>query len=148
MPADYHIEDRINGFLKFFKEFPKFKIKVYELKGNSSTKVQHRICQKVISENNDLRGSFVPHAITHRFADYMKSLSLNEKVYIIAYDLIDENIKSLKEGAIDFAISQQSERQGYETLYSMYRYVVLKEHVEQKNIMQVEYSHKRKYWLL
>jgi len=52
--------------------------------------------------------------------------------------LIDENIKSLKDGGIDFLISQQSERQGYESLYSIYRYVVLKEPVEQKNMMQVD----------
>jgi LacI family transcriptional regulator len=113
LPMDYHIEDRINGFLAFFKEFPKFKIILYELNGNSSAKVQRRICQRVISENNDLRGIFVPHAITHRIADYLKSQLLNEKVYLIGYDLIDQNIKSLKEGGIDFLISQQSERQGY-----------------------------------
>jgi len=40
--------------------------------------------------------------------------------------------------AIDFLIIQQSDRKSYESLYSLYRHVILKGPVAQKNMIQVD----------
>lgn len=138
LPEDYHIDDRVNGFLSYCKKCPEIVTKVYEVDGNKSNDVRNEIFQKIIFENDKLNGIFVTNASTHQIAEYIKSRSLGEKIHIIGYDLIEENIRYLREGVIDFLISQQSEKQGYEGIYSLYRYVVLKEAVEKKIMMQLD----------
>ncbi len=138
LPEDYHIDARVNGFLSYCQSYPEIEAKVYELEGNKRANIRHKIFRKIIAENRGLRGIFVSNATTHMTAEYIKSLSLQEKIHIIGYDLIEENIKYLKEGLIDFLISQQSERQGYEGIYALYRHIVLKEQVERKIMMQLD----------
>jgi LacI family transcriptional regulator len=138
LPEDYHIDDRTNGFLFFCKNRPGIEAKVYELDAHKSLSIRNALFKRIILENQDLRGIFVTNASTHQVAEFIKSQSLPEKIYIIGYDLIEENIHYLKEGIIDFLISQQSERQGYEGLYSLYRHVVLKAPIEKKVMMQID----------
>ena len=138
LPEDYHIDDRVNGFLSFCRRCPHIESKVYEIDGNKSGEVRNKIFKRIISENNKLRGIFVTNASTHQIAEYIKSQSLQGKIHIIGYDLIEENIRYLRDGVIDFLISQQSEKQGYEGLYSLYRHVVLKVPVEKKIMMQLD----------
>jgi len=138
LPEDYHIDDRTNGFSFFCKNCPGVKSKVYELDAHKSQSIRNALFKRIVFENQDLRGIFVTNASTHQVAEFIKSQSLPEKIYIIGYDLIEENIHYLKEGVIDFLISQQSERQGYEGLYSLYRHVVLKAPIEKKVMMQID----------
>jgi LacI family transcriptional regulator len=138
LPEDYHIDDRVNGFLSFCRKCPEIESKVYEIDGNKSKAVRQKVFKRIVSENDRLKGIFVTNASTHLVAEYINSRHLPEKVHIIGYDLIEENIHYLREGVIDFLISQQSEKQGYEGIYSLYRHVVLKEAVEKKIMMQLD----------
>ena len=54
---------------------------------------------------------------------------LKTDIKVVGYDLIEKNVRYLKSGVIDILISQQSERQGYQALYMLFRHVVLKEKV-------------------
>jgi len=138
LPEDYHIDDRVNGFLSYCKKCPEVITRVYEVDGNKSNDVRNEIFQKIIDENSTLNGIFVTNASTHQTAEFIKSQSLGGKIHIIGYDLIEENVRYLREGVIDFLISQQSEKQGYEGIYCLYRHVVLKEAVEKKIMMQLD----------
>lgn len=138
LPEDYHINDRVDGFLSYCEKCPDFETKVYDIDGGWSSDERNKVFQRIISENENLRGIFISNASTHQIAEFIKSRSLQLKIHIIGYDLIEDNIKYLREGVIDFLISQQSEKQGYEGIYSLYRYIVLKEPVEKKNMMQLD----------
>lgn len=138
LPEDYHIEDRVNGFLSFCKKCPELEVKVYEIDGNSPPHVQKKVFSSIFKENSDLRGIFVSNASTHHVAEFIKNNPPAKKVHLIGYDPIDENKKYLKKGIIDFLISQQSEKQGYEGLMALYRHVVLKLPVEKKIMMQLD----------
>jgi LacI family transcriptional regulator len=138
LPEDYHINDRVSGFLSYFDNCPNISIKVYELDTGISVDVRNQMFKKIISDNDNLHGIFVTNATTHQVAEYVKSQLLQKRIHIIGYDLIEDNIKLLKSGVIDFLISQQSENQGYEGLYVLYRHVVLKQKVEKKVLMQLD----------
>ncbi|MHB8094572.1 MAG: sugar ABC transporter substrate-binding protein [Candidatus Aminicenantales bacterium] len=142
LPEDYHINDRVSGFLTYCRHCPEVQAKVYELDGHREARTRLRTFAQILTENADLKGIFVSNATTHQIADYIRSNSLQEKVHVIGYDLIDENIRGLKDGVIDFLISQQSERQGYEGLYALYRHVVLREKVEKNVMMQLDIATK------
>ena len=57
---------------------------------------------------------------------------------MIGYDLVDENIRLLREGAIDFLISQRPGRQGYLGILVLYRHVVLNETVDRTIMMPID----------
>lgn len=138
LPEDIHIDDRVNGFLTYYRSCPDKETKVYEIDGNKNRNIRNKIFGKIIAENKDLKGIFVTNASTHLVAEFLNSHSGPKEIYIIGYDLVEDNIKYLKEGRIDCLISQQSEKQGYEGLYALYRHVVLKEKVPKNIMMQID----------
>lgn len=140
LPEDYHIEDRVNGFLAYFHDFPSVPVRVYEMPGNVEKEGSEKLIKKILSDHPDLGGIFVTNANTHKIGEAIKSLGLppENRIHLIGYDVIENNVRLLKEGIIDFLISQQSERQGFEGISNLYRYVVLKEPIEKKIIMQLD----------
>ncbi len=138
LPKDYHIDDRVKGFLAFCERCPHVTSEVYEVDGDKGHRANGRIFGRIFQDHPDLTGIFVTNASTHTAAAYVKSRSRAGKIRVIGYDLIDENVRYLREGVIDFLISQQPERQGYEGIYALYRHVILKEPVPKKVMMQID----------
>ena len=128
-PDDYHILERADGFHSFFEEIKDYSIETYNLKPCTKDSFDH-LMEKIVSEQKDLVGIFVTNASTHFAAEYLKNRLKDRKIYLIGYDLIEENVRYLKDGIIDFIINQKAETQGYKGIYALYRKVVLKEPVE------------------
>ena len=124
-PADDHIEERINGFLQACRR-GRMKAHVFDLDGNRGGDARRRAFRKAIGRVPRLRGIFVTNATTNQIAALVKAEGLAGKVHVIGYDPIEENVRWMREGIIDFLISQQSGRQGYEGIQALYRHVVLK----------------------
>lgn len=138
LPQDYHIEDRVSGFNHYCRKCERITTKIYTVDGHWDARFRIRIFKKICEENRDLRGIYVTNASTHHIAEYVKNHLLQTKVHIIGYDLIDNNVSLLKQGWIDFLISQQPEKQGYEGIYTLYRYVLLDEAVKKKIMMPLD----------
>ncbi len=137
LPEDYHIDERLNGFLTYSRQNG-LTTRVFEIDGNRSGETRRRAFQKALAQTPDVRGVFVTNATTNQIASYVKSQGLQGKIHIIGYDPIEENVRLMREGVIDFLISQQSDRQGYEGIRALYRHVVLKMPVESKIMMQID----------
>jgi len=137
-PKDFHIDDRVRGFQAYCRRCPGLTSEIYEIERNGNPAAGARIVRRIFARHPDLVGIFVSNASTHRAAACVQSWGRGGKVHIIGYDLIDENVRWLREGVIDFLISQQPERQGYEGIYTLYRHVVLKEPVPKKVTMQID----------
>jgi LacI family transcriptional regulator len=138
LPKDFHIDERVRGFLTYCRRCAHITSEVTEVDGDESHDAFVRKFDRIFRQHPDLRGIFVTNASTHRAAAYVESRAAAGKVHVIGYDLIDENVRYLREGAVDFLISQQPERQGYEGIYALYRHVVLKEPVPKKVTMQID----------
>lgn len=138
LPKDFHIDDRVRGFLTYCRQCPQVTSGIYEADGDESHGAADRVFARIFRQHPDLRGIFVSNANTHRAAAYVAARSSAGQVHVIGYDLIDENVRYLREGVVDFLISQQPERQGYEGIITLYRHVVLKEPVPKKVTMQID----------
>ena len=57
---------------------------------------------------------------------------------LVGYDLIEENIKYLEEGVIDFLICQKPEDQGYRSIQAMFNYILMKKTVERVNYSPID----------
>ncbi len=138
LPEDYHIAERIQGFLQGSIDWPGFEVLVIDIDGNWPLGKTETELEAFYRHHQDLAGLFVTNAMTHKVAEWWKKKSVQDKVILIGYDPIPKNVRLLKEKVIDFLISQQSERQGYEGIYSLFRKVVLGEKVREKVMMQID----------
>ncbi len=138
LPGDYHIDDRVNGFLSFCRKCPHVTTGIVEIGGHGDPGRGRKALEGLLGKRRDLKGVFVTNAATHLAAASLKSCGLGRKVALIGYDLVPENVRYLREGLINFLISQQPERQGYEGITTLYRHVLLKEPVERKIDMQLD----------
>ena len=136
-PRDYHIEERIRGFQAFFKGNSNVRTKIFIVDAREKNSYC-KATEEILSKNSNIIGIFTPNARSFEVAEYMRKTELSEKISLIGYDLVEKNISLLRDGSIDFLISQRSDRQGYESLYSLYRSVILKERVEPKITMPLD----------
>lgn len=137
-PEDYHIEQRTKGFCSHFKSLGKRAPEVFEICPDYKKNLVKCLDKLFEKPGGKIKGLFVTNASTYLVAGYLKKRKLEGKVKLIGYDLIKENVKYLKEGVIDFIISQMSERQGYESVRMLVNKVVLKQDVNRKKYMQID----------
>ena len=136
-PRDFHIEERIRGFQSFFKDFPNVITKSYVVDAREQSSYFKEI-KGILANNATLVGIFTPSARSFEVAEALEKIAPEKNIFLIGYDLVEKNISLLQEGRIDFLISQRSDRQGYEGLYSLYKTVVLEEHVEARVVMPLD----------
>jgi len=136
-PDDYHIVERADGFESFFEGDKDFSVRNYELY-NCNDETFETLMERIFEENPDLQGIFVANAATHFAAEYMRKRGIGRKIGLIGYDLIEENVSLLKEGYIDFLISQKAETQGYEGIYALYQHVVLQQPCKRNIMMPID----------
>ncbi|MDR1645691.1 MAG: LacI family DNA-binding transcriptional regulator [Tannerellaceae bacterium] len=115
---------------------------------------QGRICQVKIhvgkdSENEALLASFfqtnpqVKAGVIFNSRAYLlgKHLEKNEAAKdfkLIGYDVLDNNIRYLRSGLITHLIAQRPEVQGLNAIKALFRYLVMKEEIEQINYMPID----------
>jgi LacI family transcriptional regulator len=138
LPEDFHINQRANGFKDYFMDYNNFNIKIYNIFNSDDSNEFKITTDKIINENKDLLGIFVTNSSTHFIAKNIKTHSLKNKIHLIGYDLINKNVHYLKEGVIDFLISQKPEHQGYQSVYALYRSLVLKEKINKEIMMPID----------
>jgi LacI family transcriptional regulator len=138
LPRDYHIDGRLEGFVTFARRNSGMKVRVFDVESVPSGEARCRAFRTAFDQVPDLRGAFVTNATTNRVAACVKSLGLRDRVHVIGYDPVEANVKLMREGVIDFLISQQSERQGYEGIQALYRNVVLRLPVESRIMTQLD----------
>lgn len=137
-PSGYFIDERIRGFRSYYKEHPTHKVIKYEAFKDKNTFDFDNVMDKIGEEINDLKGIFVTNSLTYYVSKYMKKHPEFPRVPVIGYNLIKENIEYMKEGLIEFLIHEKPEIQGYESIYKLYRNVMLKEDVPDKIMMPLE----------
>lgn len=131
-PEDYHINIRTGGFKDYISENTNLKVKTYLLpEGNCLAEYKNSV-KKMIGENRDLRGLFVPNSSVHYFAELLNDIK------IIGYDLVEANAAMLESGDIDFLINQHPAKQGELALEYLFRNIVLEEEVNEIQFLPIE----------
>jgi LacI family transcriptional regulator len=138
VPEDFHINERIRGFLSGFENTSRDAIRIYEVDSHRGEAAFKGIAEQVLADYKDLKGVFVSNAWTHSIARHLRSHSRGKGVAIVGYDLVARNHEFLDQGLIDFLISQRPEMQGYEGIYCLYEHVVLRETVQRQIMVPID----------
>lgn len=143
LPQDYHIEQRIGGFQDYLEaKVQDYNTIIVPLHHQDNPDVFGNAARRIQEEHNDIDGLFVPHANIFPFARNLTGPGTGNKIAVIGFDLVKENVELLREGVIDFLISQRPEVQGYQGIYSLYRHFILKEKVAEKILMPLDIFNK------
>ncbi|MBN2008167.1 LacI family DNA-binding transcriptional regulator [candidate division KSB1 bacterium] len=138
LPEDYHIDQRITGFQSFFQENGEaISIRVFEWQENEDLSSINALINKIV-KNDDLRGIFISNALTYLVASQIELLKYQNRIKIIGYDLVQENVEFLKKSIIDFLISQSPVTQGYQGIKLLYKKLVLNQDVEDMIMMPID----------
>jgi LacI family transcriptional regulator len=137
-PDDFHIAERIRGFLTGLQHTSMENASIYEVDSHDGEKAFTAIAGKILHENKNVRGVFVSNVWAHSVARHFNTQPGQRNVTLIGYDLVEKNLKSLEANLIEFLISQRPEMQGYEGIYSLYEHVVLREAVKKKIMVPID----------
>ena len=105
-----HMQEKEKGFRNYFseKENSIYEIITLKLKRtNYDTKLTD-----FLTENPSLRGVFITTSKAYQIVEIINE-TVNNKISIIGYDLLDKNIALLNQGKIDFLINQNPKQQVY-----------------------------------
>lgn len=138
LPEGYHINDRVAGFEKYFKDYPEIKVHEFDVDYQEHDPDIDAICRKMTEECNDLKGVFVTNANTHFFARGMEKVKGLGAIKVVGYDLVESNKYCLQNESVNFVISQNPELQAEKGLTLLYRAVVLKEKCEKEYMVPLD----------
>jgi len=120
-----NIQGRLRGFTSFFTD-AKFIHESFNPK-SSLFSLQDRAVE-IIRRHPEISGIFVSNCFVFPFAEALTKLNnQGRRIPVIGYDLIAENITSLKNGAISCIINQRPFEQGYSSVFTLFRYIVLQQ---------------------
>ena len=108
---------RIEGFKQYFKSAENPPV-------INEVTITIRSHQKSIPELQEILSQGYQAVFVPNSRSYLVSENTPTKINMIGYDLIDQNVKLLSEGGIDFVISQQPERQGYMAVMRLFNKLI------------------------
>lgn len=126
-PEDFHINQRAKGFKEYFAGNKNVSICRYPFPHDFQEKEFDDLIQQIRKNQPKLDGLFVPNSSIHYLIKQLSTLYPKKIPVTIGYDLIDQNVKMLKEGRIDFLITQNPQRQGRAGIRSLFRRVLMNE---------------------
>lgn len=139
LPGDYHIKERARGFVEYCASQTGMKCAVYDIEESDNYKAFKALGERIITENQgSLGGIFVTNDSVHYIARFMEEIMKEDRIRLIGYDLIKNNTHFLRNGIIDFLISQHSFTQGYQGIHTLFKSVVLREKVKNKIMMPID----------
>ena len=134
IPADVHIQQRINGFCSFFDK--KSQPRLFYIHHQDDRDEYAQLLEKILNDGVKTEAIYVSNASVFNIAENIAERGLDIK--ILGYDLTDTNRKLLEEQKIDFLISQCPDQQAYLGIRQLYRHLVLKEPVESSIVMPID----------
>ena len=143
-----HLIQREKGFYNYFKKNDPHvlkKLTTLDIE-NLSEDYYFPLLDKVFNETGKIDGIFVTNSQAYRIGDYLKKNGkIKEKIKIIGHDLIKRNVEYLENNVIDFLICQHPEEQGYQSVETLFSYLIQKENVHAENYTPIDIITKENY---
>ncbi|MDP4226079.1 MAG: substrate-binding domain-containing protein [Bacteroidota bacterium] len=145
-----HTTKRVKGFKDFFSSpLMKKKVNILDIDVEEDVDILlYKALVEAFDKNKNIQGIFVTNSKAYKVARFLEKNHL-DKVHLIGYDLVKDNIFFLEKNIIDFLISQRPEVQGYNAVMTLYNYLILKKEVKMVNHTPIDIITKEnlKYYL-
>ena len=131
------VTERIEGFRDYYRKNDMSLSNITQLDLDSGKAMFQVLAQKLSGSVKD-NILFVPNSLAFTIADFIIEQNLKSQIRILGYDLITENRRCLNNGSIDFLIHQKPFTQGYQSIQSLYKHLILKQEVEPLQYMPLD----------
>ena len=137
MDNQNHLVQREKGFYDWFKKNKKLKHRLLtiEISNIDDGKWMKEIADIIIQ--NNCKGIFVTNSKVSLAARIVEKYKFND-IKIIGHDLLKENVKYLKKDIVQFLISQSPETQGYNAVNKLFKSIVEKREIAEKNYTSID----------
>lgn len=89
------------------------------------------------AKHKEIKSIFVTNSRVSSVAAYLEKSEI-KNILLIGYDILQENLKYLEKGTIDFLISHKPEEQGYRAIITLYQSLVIGPAVEGITFMPID----------
>jgi LacI family transcriptional regulator len=134
-----HLVQREKGFYAYFNQnYPEGKRNLITKEiADPTEKESQTAIAELLKSTPDIGGIFVTNSQVYYLAQILEKNNLSG-IRVIGHDLINENIHYLKSGIIDFLICQQPEKQGYNSIITLFDHIVIKKEVKTENYTSID----------
>lgn len=133
-----HLAEKEKGFREYFqsKKGLGFEIETLNLKDPSEPGVEQQIVR--LLENPALKGIFVTTSkSTYLIASFLEKYQKIE-VKLVGYDMLQENIRYMKKGIVNFLINQNPRRQAFLGINHLVGNLILKKDAPVQDLLPLE----------
>lgn len=132
-----HLIEKERGFREYFKSKRNtcFQIQEVSLRPNAPG-FEENLSQVIIDP--DLRGIFVSTSKGTSVVANCLERKGRESIRLIGYDILDENIRYLRKGTIDFLINQNPKRQASLSISHLANHLLFKKDAPEKDLFPLE----------
>lgn len=132
-----HLLEKERGFREFFKEKSKMNFSIVDFSFNFKDPSFSERLKELLSDPS-LRGIFVSTSKgTSVAASYLEKHGKND-IRLIGYDMLEENLKYLRSGIIDFLINQNPKRQASLGISHLVNYLMFKKNAPDTDLFPLE----------
>jgi len=118
-----HLNLRNQGFMSYFMDAGKNKgLKISVEIPSANKQDVSEVLDRVLKNNPNIGGIMVSSARTFVIAEYLKEKNL-ENLFLVGYEVFEENTNYLKEGIINFLVSQRPVEQSEKTFKRLFNYL-------------------------
>jgi len=129
---------RIEGFMSYLEEHSAMTTELVHVEiSDADDQSNMLIIQKTFEEHPGIKAAIIFNSKAHRLANYLKQLN-RTSIRLIGYDLLDNNVKYLKQDVISFLIAQSPGKQAYYTVRDLCNKLILKQEVNQNNFVPID----------
>jgi LacI family transcriptional regulator len=132
-----HLLEKEKGFREYFSSNGKAKFEILALNLNPQASSFDIELTDLINKD-DLRGIFVSTSKGSALAASFLEKAGKKNVRLIGYDLLEENLKYLKAGTIDFLIHQNPKRQAFLGISHLVNHLMFKKATPQQELFPLE----------
>jgi LacI family transcriptional regulator len=133
-----HLAEKEKGFREYFEKVrdASFEVQTVNLYAPSDALTEQEI-STLLSEQ-DIKGIFVSTSKgTYLIASFLEKLN-KASVKLVGYDMLQENIRYMKKGVVDFLINQNPKRQAFLGINHLVGHLILKKDAPAKDLLPLE----------
>lgn len=139
----HHLLRKEEGFKDYFKKNGlNNQIAKQDIRSTDYQSVKEELAK--VLQNHSIKAVFVTNSRVSSVARYLKEAKRND-IKLIGYDFLEDNINYLKNGDIEFLISQKPKEQGYKGIMALYNHLVHNAQFDKAYYMPIDIITKENY---
>lgn len=126
------------GFRKYVSENQKvYNILAIEIKKTNYTSVETSISE-VLNREGKFDVIFVTSSRVFTVANYLDKNGIGKDTILIGFDFLNENVKYLQNGTIDFLVCHKPKEQAYKGINILFQHLVSDVNIEKESLMPID----------